>query len=30
VIAGFGRSCLVRPDGGALMPGHARNRRIEA
>jgi ribosome biogenesis GTPase len=29
VIAGFGRSCLVRPDGGALMPAHARNRRIE-
>jgi ribosome biogenesis GTPase len=29
VIAGFGRSCLVRPDGGELMPAHARNRRIE-
>jgi ribosome biogenesis GTPase len=29
VIAGFGRSCLVRPDGGELMSAHARNRRIE-
>jgi ribosome biogenesis GTPase len=29
VIAGFGRSCLVRPDGGELAPAHARNRRIE-
>jgi ribosome biogenesis GTPase len=29
VIAGFGRSCIVRPDGGELMPAQARNRRIE-